>query len=439
MPRPITLIRFTKIWWKKLRWSQVFSKNKQTFAYLHAYGPSRVAIICLHIFPVGLRYFNLFHLVLQSQQLTNKPTFSLLETTRHTQRNRVNPKSHGKVVSRGKHRILGIKEEPLHEKTPSRKQLAYNEASSSLIKNKLDDSLGRIPWSNNNQDVASYVDGAGGLSQQKLMSIMNQLTNDIRVNGRRITPLQTQIVQQSSNGIINPTSTMNDLQDEMQPDMQNNMQDDMDSNKPNDMQNDMAGNEIKPIEIPMNQNSKVSNGGQATRPGMFERLMFGGLSQIMGGGGGGGGGGGDDGDGGGRENKGYSDFGGGMTNVPGLSFGGPNNNGVINLMESENGLKPMRGMNGMHGMMMNGMGGMRGRMWGGGSFFSRRGETISHKQKARTKQKPLDQKAKTASSISNKQPNKTHQAVPDARIHIDPSHGIKQDIIPSFVNDPASG
>jgi len=354
-------------------------------------------------------------------------------------------------VSRGKHRIFGIKQEPLDEKTPSRKQLAYNEASSSLIKNKLDDSLGRIPWSNNQQDVASYVDGAGGLSQQKLMSIMNQLTNDIRVNGRRITPLQTQIVQQSSNGIINPTSPMSDMQDEMQPDMQNNVQDDLESNKPNDMQNDMAGNEIKPIVIPMNQNSKGSNGEQATRPGMFERLMFGGLSQIMGGGGGGGGGG----EGaGGTENKGYSDFGGGMTNVPGLSFGGPNNNGVINLMESENGLKPMSGMrgmngmggmNGMHGMtngmgmIMNGMGRMRGRTWGGGSFFSRRGETISHKQKARPKHKSFDQKAKTTFSTSNKQANKTHQAIPDVRIHIDPSHGIKQDIIPSIPNDSVSG
>ena len=188
-------------------------------------------------------------------------------------------------MSRGKHTIFRMKEEPLDEKTPSRKQLAYNEASSSLIKNKLDDSLGRIPWSNH-QDVASYVDGAGGLSQQKLMSIMNQLTNDIRVNGRRITPLQTQIVQQTPNGIINPTSPMNGMQDEMQPDMQNNMQDDLENNKPNDdMQNDMAGNEIKPIEIPLNQ--KGSDGAQATRPGMFERLMFGGLSQIMGGGGGG--------------------------------------------------------------------------------------------------------------------------------------------------------
>jgi len=76
------------------------------------------------------------------------------------------------------------------------------------------------------------------------MSIMNQLTNDIRVNGRRITPLQTQIVQQSSNGIINPTLPMSDMQDEMQPDMQNNIQDDMENNKPNDMQNDMVGNEI---------------------------------------------------------------------------------------------------------------------------------------------------------------------------------------------------
>lgn len=348
-------------------------------------------------------------------------------------------------MSRGKHKIFGMKGEPLDEKTPSRKQLAYNEASSSLIKTKLDDSLGRIPWSNNHQDVASYVDGAGGLSQQKLLSIMNQLTNDIRVNGRRITPLQTQIVQQSSNGIINPTSPMNDMQDEMQPDMQNNMQDDMESNKQNDMQNDMAGNEIKPIEIPMNQ--KGSNGAQASRPGMFERLMFGGLSQIMGRGGGVGGE-------GGRENKGYSDFGGGMTNVPGLSFGGHNNNGVINLMESENGLKPMsgmngmggmNGMNGMHGMMngmgmmMNGMGRMRGRMWGGGSFFSRRGETISHKQKGRTKHKSFDQKAKTTSSISSKQANKTHQTIADVRIHIDPSHGIKQDIIPSIPSDSVSG
>ena len=354
-------------------------------------------------------------------------------------------------MSQGKHRIFKMKEEPLDEKTPSRKQLAYNEASSSLIKNKLDDSLGRIPWSSSQQDVASYVDGAGGLSQQKLMSIMNQLTNDIRVNGRRITPLQTQIVQQTSNGMINPTSPINDMQDEMQPDMQNSMQDDMENNKPNDMQNDMAGNEIKPIEIPMNQmNQKGSNGAQATRPGMFERLMFGGLSQIMGGGEGGEAGGGE----GGRENKGYSDFAGGTANVPGLSFGGPNNNGVINLMESENGLKPMSGMrgmngmggmNGMHGMMngmgmmMNGMGRMRGRMWGGGSFFSRRGETISHKQKPQTKHKSFDQKAKTTSSISNKQENKTHQSILNDRIHIGSSHEIKQDIMPSIPKDSISG
>lgn len=302
-------------------------------------------------------------------------------------------------MSRDKHRISRIKEEPLSEKTPSRKHFAYDELSSSVIKTKLDDSLGRIPWSNNHQNLASYVDGgAGGLSQQKLLAIMNKLTNDIRVNGRKITPLQTQIVQQSPDGEINPSSSMNGMQDAMQPDMQNSMQDDMQSNKQNDMQDDMGGNEIKPINIPMNQKgNEGSDGGPMMRPGMFEKLMFGGLSQVMGGG---------------RGNE--------MTNVPGLSFGGPNGNGVINLMESENGLKPMTGMNGMGGMnrmhgmmngmgmMMNGMGGMRGTMWGRGSSFSRRGETISHKNKTRV-----------VAPTSRKQANKTYQPIPKAKMHSD--------------------
>ncbi|KAJ7386754.1 hypothetical protein OS493_006779 [Desmophyllum pertusum] len=207
-------------------------------------------------------------LVSNSRSILN----SINQPTHHTHRHKINQASHGKAVTQAKHRLFKITEEPLKEKTPSRKHLAYNEASSSMIKTKLDDSLGRIPWSNN------YVNGERGLSEQKLQSIMNQLTNDIRVNGRRVTPLQAQMVQQSSNGEINPTSPMNDMQDEMQPDMQNSMQDDMQNNK----QNDMGDNEIKPIQIPMNQ--KGGNGKH--RPGMFERLMFGGLSEIMGGGGG---------------------------------------------------------------------------------------------------------------------------------------------------------
>ena len=346
----------------------------------------------------------------------------------------MNKKSHEKMMSRDKHRMFRIKEKPLEEKTPSRKHLAYNEASSSMIKTKLFDSLGRIPWSNNHQNVASYVDGTGGLSQQKLLAIMNQLTNDIRVNGRKITPLQTQIVQQSSNGEINPTSTMNDMQDDMQPDMQNSMQDDMQSNKQNDMQDDMGGNEIKPIDLPMNQ--KGSNGGQMMRPGMFERLMFGGLSQIMGGG---------------RGNKGYSDPGGGMTNIPGLSFDGPNNNGVINLMESENGLKPMTGMNGMGGMngmhgmmngmgmMMNGMGRMKGRMWGGGSSFSRRGETIPYKKKVRSKHKLFGHEGKATASIPDKQENRIYKPVPNIKTHIGANQKTKQAILPLIPNDRVSG
>ncbi|KAL9967348.1 hypothetical protein ACROYT_G025553 [Oculina patagonica] len=314
-----------------------------------------------------------------------------------------------------------------------------------MIKTKLADNLGRIPWSNNHQNLASYVNGEGGLSQQKLLAIMSQLTNDIRVNGRKITPLQTQIVKQSSDGEINPTLSMDNMQDEMQPDMQNDMQDDMQSNKQNDMQDDMqsnkqndmqdgmGGNEIKPIDIPMNQ--RGSNGGQMMRPGMFERMMFGGLSQIMGGG---------------RGNKGYSDFGGGMANVPGLSFGGSNNNGVINLMESGNGLKPMTGMNGMGGMnrmhgmmngmgmMMNGMGRMRGRMWGGGSYFSRRGETNSHKKKARSKHKIFLEKAKAGASTTVKEANKTHQPAPKIK-QIDANRKTKQYLIPFFVGQVDEG
>ena len=321
-----------------------------------------------------------------------------------------------------------MKKQPLDEKTAYRKQLRYQELNSAMIKTKLDDSLGRIPWSNNHENVASYVDGTGGLSQQKLLAIMNQLTNDIRVNGRRITPLQTQIVQQTNDGDINPTSTVSNMQDEMQPDMKTNMQDDMQSDT-----NDMGNNEIKPIQIPINQ--KGGDGAHANGPGMFERLMFGGLSQTVGGG---------------KGSNGYSDFGGGMTDVPGLSYGGSNSNGVINLMESEHGLKPMRGMNGMGSMngmngmmtgmhgMMNGMGMMThgmGKMRGD-TYFSRRGETTSTRKKPRSKHREFLRKAVKAVSLSKADERKNLQRVPT--ITIRPKVNIlknKQYIIPLIPND----
>lgn len=317
----------------------------------------------------------------------NPPLF--LSESSHTQ----GRGSTHKMQRKAKHRILRIKGEPIKEKTPSRKHLAFQEASSSMIKTRLKDQLGRIPWSNY-PALASNANGVGGLSQQRLQAIMNQLTSDIRVNGRRVTPLQTEIVQQSSNGDINPTSPLNDmqsdmvnnLQDSMQPNMQQNMQDDVQHNTPNGMQDDTGESEIKPIQIPMN---KGGNNEQLMHPNTYEQLMFGSLSQIVG-----------DRKG---QNNGYSNFGGGMSNVPGLSFGGQHSPGVINLMESENGLKPMTGMNGMRGMngmftgmqgtrMMNGMGMMNGMertgssLMGAGSF-SRRGETTSQKKKERSSHK----------------------------------------------------
>lgn len=329
-----------------------------------------------------------------------------------------------------------MKKQPLDEKTAYRKQLRYQEANSAMIKTRLDDSLGRIPWSNNHENVASYVDGTGGVSQQRLLAIMNQLTNDIRVNGRRITPLQTQMVQQTNDGDINPTSPASNMQDEMQPDMQTSMHDDMQSNT-----NDMGNNEVKPIQIPINQKGgdgapdANGPGDGANGPGMFERLMFGGLSQIVGGG---------------KGSNSYSETGGGMTNVPGLSYGGSNNNGVINLMESEHGLKPMRGMNGMgsingmngmmtgmHGMM-NGMGMMMpgtGRMRGN-SYFSRRGETASARKKPRSKHKEFLRKAVKVASLSKADERKNLQRIPTVTIH--PKANIlknKPYVIPLIPND----
>lgn len=302
---------------------------------------------------------------------------SLTESTHKGQGRQSNSKA---TESKHEHQTFRIKKEPVKERNPYRKHLAYQEASSAMIKTKLKDQLGRIPWSNY-PSVASYGGGNGGLSQQRLLSIMNQLTNDIRVNGRRVTPLQAQIVQQASNGNINPSSSLNDMQSDIvnnvEDSMQTNMQDDMQNNQPNGMQDDTNESEIKPIQMPMN---KGRSGEQSMQSNTLERLMFGGLSQIVGGTG--------------EHTKGNSDFGGGMSNVPGLSFGGGSDSGVINLMESENGLKPMTGMNRMQGMsMMNGMGmvntmgGMGGKMLGGGPFFSRRAETVSQKQNERSKQK----------------------------------------------------
>lgn len=308
-----------------------------------------------------------------------------------------------------KNKFLKIQGEPNNEKKASRKQLKFDEESSSNVQTRLKDILGRVPWNYHSGSFAPYANGVGGLSQEKLQAIMNQLTTNIRVNGRRVSPLQAQIVHQSSNGDLNPSmpelndmqnDMMSQLQDSMQPNMQPNMQDDMQSSKPNGMQNDDTGeSEIKPIQIPWN--SKGGNNAQSTSPSTFERLMFGGLSQIAGGGEG--------------QNKGYSDFGGGVSNVPGLSFGGTHTSGVINLMESENGLKPMTGMNGMrsmngmmtgmHGMTTNGMG---GRMWGGRSFFSRRGETVANK----TNELSI---SKNADNITRA--NKTHEHGSASEIH----------------------
>ena len=339
--------------------------------------------------------------------MTKHPPFPLSDSS-HTQ----GRGSTNKIQRKAKHRILRIKGGPIKEKTASRKHLAFQEASSSMIKTRLKDQLGRIPWSNY-PGLASYANGVGGLSQQRLQAIMNQLTSDIRVNGRRVTPLQTEVVQQSSNGDINPTSSLNDmqsdivnnLQDSMQPNMQENMQDDVQHNMQNGMQGDTGESEIKPIQIPIN---KGGNNGQSMHPNTFEQLMFGSLSQIVG-----------DRKG---QNKGYSDFGGGMSNIPGLSFGGQHSAGVINLMESENGLKPMTGNNGMRGMnglftgmqgtrMMNGMGMMNGMermqssLMGAGSF-SRRGETTSQKRKSDQVTSPRPKKTASKSvsseSINNK-------------------------------------
>ena len=369
--------------------------------------------------------------------------------TYQAQSHRNSSKTPGNFATNSKQTFLKIKEEPLNEKTASRKHLAFQEASSSIIKTKLKDMLGRVPWNNNAETIASYADGVGGLSQERLQAIMNQLTNDIRVNGRRVTPLQAQIVQQSSNGAINPTSTdlndmqndmMSNLQDAMQPNMQDNMQDDVQSNRPNGMQDDVEGeSEVKPIQIPMNQ--KGGNNVQSMSPSSFERLMFGSLSEIVGGGGGRGGGGG----GGG---------GGGMSNVPGLSFGGRHTPGVINLMESQNGLKPMKSMNGMsamngmftgmHGMTMNGMGMMNGmnrmhqmermggRMWGGGSFFSRRGETSTHKKNGQSKGKVPLQKADKVDSISAPHVHKTNEHDSTNYIHLN-KHATKHEAKPSIL------
>lgn len=306
-------------------------------------------------------------------------------------------------------KFLKIQEEPNNEKKASRKQLKFDEESSSNIQTRLKDILGRVPWNYHSGSFAPYANGVGGLSQEKLQAIMNQLTTNIRVNGRRVSPLQAQIVHQSSNGDLNPSmpelndmqnDMMSQLQDSMQPSMQGNMQDDMQSSKPNGMQNDDTGEtEIKPIQIPWN--SKGGNNAQSTSPSTFERLMFGGLSQIAGGGEG--------------QNKGYSDLGGGVSNVPGLSFGGTHTSGVINLMESENGLKPMTGMNGMrsmngmmtgmHGMTTNGMG---DRMWGGRSFFSRRGETVTNKTNELSIRKNADKVTRA---------NKTHEHGSASDIH----------------------
>lgn len=150
--------------------------------------------------------------------------------------------------------------------------------------------------------------------------------------------------------------------------------------------NDMGNNGVKFIQILINQKGgdgviDVNGFGDGVNGfGMFEWLMFGGFFQIVGGG---------------KGSNSYFEIGGGMINVFGLLYGGLNNNGVINFMESEYGLKLMWGMNGMgsingmNGMMigmygmMNGMGMMMfgmGRMRGNFYFF-RRGEIVLVRKK----------------------------------------------------------
>ena len=344
-----------------------------------------------------------------------------LDSTQHdqTQTHGNNSKPLGNFPLESKSKFLKIQGEPNNEKKASRKQLKFDEESSSNIQTRLKDILGRVPWNYHSGSFAPYANGVGGLSQEKLQAIMNQLTTNIRVNGRRVSPLQAQIVHQSSNGDLNPSMPeLNDMQNDMvsqlQDSMQPNMPDDMQSSKPMGMQNDDTGESvIKPIQIPWN--SKGGNNAQSTSPSTFERLMFGGLSQIAGGGEG--------------QNKGYSDFGGGVSNVPGLSFGGTHTSGVINLMESENGLKPMTGMNGMPSMngMMTGMhgmttNGMDGRMWGGRSLFSRRGETVANK----TNELSI---SKNADKVTHA--NKTHEHGSASDIHqVQKSH---HEIKPSLI------
>lgn len=330
----------------------------------------------------------------------------LPESTKKPPEGQTNSAPKANVMVESKHRTFRLKKEPLKDKMPFRKNIAFREASSSMIMERLKDELGRIPWSNH-PPVASYTGGIGGLSQQRLLSIVNQLTNDIRVNGRRVTPLQAQIVQQSSNGEINPTQPLNDMQNDIvtniQQTLHGNMQDDMQSSKPSDMmQDDAQDNVIRPIHVPMNNGG---NSEQEMQPSSFERLMFGGLSQVAGTGG---------------QNKGYSEFGGGMSNIPGISIGGRHNSGVINLMESENGLKPMTGMGNMNGMfngmrgihMMGGTGRMGGKMWGGNSYFTKRRGTVSPKRNDPSKEKTI---SKDSTSVLEK--NKGREVNHAKKIH----------------------
>ncbi|XP_067022483.1 uncharacterized protein [Acropora muricata] len=304
------------------------------------------------------------------------------ESTKSPREGQTNSAPRANVMVETTHRTIGLKKEPLKDKMLVRKNVAFREASSSMIMDRLKDELGRIPWSNH-PAAASYTGETGGLSQQRLLSIVNQLTNDIRVNGRRISPMQAQIVQQSSNGEINPTPSLNDMQNDIvtniQQTMHGNMQDDLSSKPSNLMQDDAQNTVIRPIHVPMNN---AGNSEQAIQPSSFERLMFGGLSQVAGTG---------------EQNKGYSEFGGGMSNIPGLSIGGQHNSGVINLMESENGLKPMTGMGNMNGVfngmkgihMMGGTGRMGGKMWGGDTYFNKRRGAVSPRKNDPPKEKTV--------------------------------------------------
>ena len=59
-------------------------------------------------------------------------------------------------------KFLKIQEEPNNEKKASRKQLKFDEESSSNIQTRLKDILGRVPWNYHSGSFAPYANGVGG-------------------------------------------------------------------------------------------------------------------------------------------------------------------------------------------------------------------------------------------------------------------------------------